>query len=136
MDILQKHQDIVIIHKYNDNNSLMRKLLDHVFTGDLTSHLRIAMRLDLVHLMHERLMKLTTRDHQKFISEDSGQRLFFDALRDNKVDFIKLLLSQNIDLLESEKTTDRIYRLFQASNSILVGRDWKSSTLQGSSQNC
>ena len=36
LDILLNYQDIVIVHKYDDNSTLMRKLLDHVFTGDLT----------------------------------------------------------------------------------------------------
>ena len=130
MDILLNYQDIIIIHKYDDNNSLMTKLLDHVFTGDLTSHLRVAMRLNLVHLMNEKLVQLTTRNHQRFVAENAGAKLFFEALRDNKVDFVRLLLNQQIDLMESDKTTNRIYILFQASKTVLVERDWHSSTLQ------
>ena len=88
------------------------------------------MRLNLVHLMHERLMQLTTRNHQKFVSDAAGAKLFFEALRDNKVDFVRLLLAQKMDLMESDRTTDRIYRLFQTSSSVLVDRKWNSSTLQ------
>ena len=75
-------------------------------------------------------MQLTTRNHQKFVSDAAGAKLFFEALRDNKVDFVRLLLAQKMDLMESDRTTDRIYRLFQTSSSVLVDRKWNSSTLQ------
>ena len=56
---------------------------------------------------------MTTQAHQNLICSPAGNILFFKALEQNKADFVKLFIQQNIDLMESEKTTGRILNLFK-----------------------
>jgi len=56
---------------------------------------------------------LTTQAHQNLICSPAGNILFFKALEQNKADFVKLFIQQNIDLMESERTTSRIFNLFK-----------------------
>ena len=63
--------------------------------------------------VNDRLAKLTTQAHQNLICSPAGNILFFKALEQNKADFVKLFIQQNIDLMESEKTTGRILNLFK-----------------------
>ena len=51
LNILEYYQDIIIVHQVGDaESSLTKKLLTSVLSDDLLQQLRIAMRLDLVHL--------------------------------------------------------------------------------------
>ena len=51
----------------------------------------------------------------------------FTALEENKSDFVRLFLKQNIDLLESEELNNRIVKLFNSSTSpIFPDQDWKT----------
>ena len=63
--------------------------------------------------VYDRLARLTTQAHQNLICSPAGNILFFKALEQNKADFVKLFIQQNIDLMESEKTTSRIFNLFK-----------------------
>ena len=74
LNILEYYQDIIIVHQVGDaESSLTKKLLTSVLSDDLLQQLRIAMRLDLVHLG-------LFSNHQFRITSKNGNSKIFKKL--------------------------------------------------------
>ena len=76
-------------------------------------------------LILERLKTISTKGYQKLLASENAYELFFQAIATNKLDFVRLFISEKIDLMESAKMAERIIKLFQGSKSVVFpDKDW------------
>ena len=97
----------------------------NVLQDDIIQQLFVAMRLDLISIVKDRLKNITTKAYHQLLTSKNAYDLFFQAIELDKYDFVKLFMDEKIDLMESNETTDRIIKLFKKSKSIIFPEhDW------------
>jgi len=113
--ILDNYQELLIVHGINRPERLTRKLMESIWTSELGNlgALNVAMQLNLVPLMAEKISRLTTKEHRTLVSSEKSQKLFFKAILQNDIQFVSLFMKLKIDLTESKAMSNEVIKLFK-----------------------